>query len=529
MRGITNELRRLDVNPKPLRALVILVAIAFAGLLLDSVPAAEAAGIGWIRADPLLIAHQGGEDEFASNTLYAYRRAVQAGADMLELDIGVTRDGHVVVMHDTTVDRTTNGHGRISAKTLRQIKRLDAGYWFSRRGPDHYMHGRPRGSYPFRGIATGQRPAPRGFTASDFRVPTLREVLHAFPHTPINIEIKARTKQERTSEYVRNAKFLARTLRRVRRHDLIVVSFRQQAVDRFHTLLPRIDVAPGMDGTANWLLAGGSPGPGVVAFQVPITYEFGGTPLPVTTSDNVIRAHREGYAWHTWFGDQDRDAPATWRKLVRDCVDGIMTSRPRALKRVLSSYASPTPCPDSAVPYHQSGQWNRDISSIVTRAKGFLKRTLERRRPAHPAIVLDIDDTSLSLYSCLKRYDFERVAVARCVVAGGLSAIRQTRSLVRYAHKRHVSVFFVTGRPEPLRDLTVKNLRAAGYGGRWRLVMRPTDDSNASVIPYKRGARRKIVRQGYRILANLGDQWSDLRGGYARRDYKLPNPMYVTP
>ena len=521
--------RLFEVNPPRLRVLVSMGAVALTALLLGTVPTAEAAANTWIRADPLLIAHQGGEDEFPSNTLYAYRRAVRAGAEMLELDIGVSRDGHVVVMHDTTVDRTTNGHGRVSSKTLKQIKRLDAAYWFSHRGPDHYRHGRPRSSFPFRGIATGKRPPPKGFTRADFRVPTLRQVLRAFPHTPINIEIKGRTKQERTGEYLRNADALARALRRVRRHDLIVVSFRQQAVDRFHALLPRIDVAPGVDGIVNWLLAGDSPGAGSVAFQVPITYEYGGALVTVTSPDNVIRAHRDGYAWHTWFGDQDRDQPATWRRLVRDCVDGIMTSRPKELARVLSSYASPTPCPDSAVPYHRSDQWNRDISSVIGRVKRYLKRRLERRRPANPALVLDIDDTSLSLYSCLKGYDFERAGVARCVVAGGLPAIRQTRSLVRYARKRHVTVFFITGRPEPLRDLTAKNLRAAGYGGRLRLVLRPTDDSNASVIPYKRGARRKIVRDGYRILANLGDQWSDLRGGYARRDYKLPNPMYVTP
>jgi glycerophosphoryl diester phosphodiesterase len=506
-----------------------MTAAALALLLLGSVQAAEAAGNRWIRAEPLLIAHQGGDDEFPSNTLYAYRRALRAGADMLELDVGVTRDGHVVVLHDTTVNRTTNGHGTVSSKTLQEIKRLDAAYWFSRRGPDHYRHGRRRGAYPLRGIATGKRKPPKGFTAADLRVPTLREVLRAFPHTPINIEIKGRTRKERTSEYLRNARFLARALRRVRRRDLIVVSFRQRAVERFNALLPQFGVAPGVDGAANWLLARGSPGAGVVAFQFPITYELEGRPVRVTTREGIVRAHREGYAWHTWFGDADRDAPGTWRGLVRDCVDGIMTARPRALERVLASYGSPTPCPDVAVPYRRSGQWGRDISSLVRRAKRDLKRALGRRRPARPAVVLDVDDTSLSLYACLRKRDFEPAAARGCAVAGGLPAVRQTRSFFRLARRRHVAVFFITGRPEPLRESTVANLRQAGYRGRWRLVMRPADDSHASLVPYKRGARRKIVRRGYRILANLGDQRSDLRGGYARHAYRLPNPMYVTP
>jgi glycerophosphoryl diester phosphodiesterase len=508
--------------------LVLALAAALAAVLADASPAG-AAGNQWVRADPLLIAHQGGEDEFPSNTLYAYRRALRAGAQMLELDIGVTKDGHVVVMHDTTVSRTTNGRGTIASKTLRQIKRLDAAYWFSRRGPDHYKHGRRRSAYPLRGIATGKRRPPKGYKRTDFQVPTLREVLRAFPHTPVNIEIKGRTKEEETSEYLTNARFLARALRRVRRRDLIVASSRQQAVDHFHDLQPRFDVSPGIDGAANWLLAGGSPGEGVRAFQLPITYELSRTRFAVTTSDNVRRAHREGYAWHNWFGSDDRDAPATWRRMVRFCVDGIMTSRPRALRRVLRSYGSPTPCPDSAVPYRESGQWNRDISAVLRRARRYLKRRLAKRRPKRPAVVLDIDDTSLSLYRCLKRDGFKASSVAKCVVLGGLPAIRQARSFFRYGRRRHVTVFFVTARPEALRDLTLKNLRAAGYGGRLNVILRPNDYSNESLVPYKRGTRRKIVRRGYRIIANVGDQRSHLRGGFALRTFKLPNPMYVNP
>jgi glycerophosphoryl diester phosphodiesterase len=137
---------------------------------------------------------------------------------------------------------------------------------------------------------------------------------------------------------------LARLLRNTTRRNLIVVSFRQAAVDRFHERLPRIDVAPGIDGAANWLLAGGSPGEGVAAFQVPITFETGGTVIQVTTPENVARAHREGYAWQNWFSGDDRDAPATWRRLIDMCVDGIMTSRSRALERVLRDHERPTSC-----------------------------------------------------------------------------------------------------------------------------------------------------------------------------------------
>jgi glycerophosphoryl diester phosphodiesterase len=285
------------------------------------------------RAPSAHIAHQGGEDEFPSNTMYAFRRALQVGADMLELDVGVTRDGRVVVMHDTTVDRATNGHGTVASFTLRRLRRLDAAYWFSG-GDDAYRHDRARRAYRFRGVATGHRRPPRGFARADFRVPTLREVLRAFPHTPINIEIKGRAKAEALQEYLTNAGALARTLRGTHRRDLIVVSFKQQAVDRFHALVPRVPVAPGIDGVANWLLAGGSPGPGVVALQLPITFQLGETTLPISTPGNVARAHREGYAWHTWLSD-DGESRAIWSRLLDMGVDGVMTAKPRAFARLL--------------------------------------------------------------------------------------------------------------------------------------------------------------------------------------------------
>ena len=303
--------------------------------------AAQAAQNPWLEQRVLNIAHQGGEDEFPSNTLYAFKRSVKAGADMLELDVGVTKDGKVVVSHDTTLDRTTSGRGTIESKTLRQIRKLDGAYWFAK-GDDAYRHDRKKSAYTLRGIATGKRKPPKGFTRADFRVPTLAQVLAAFPRTPINIEIKGRTKAEADAEYVENAEVLAALLAKTKRRDLIVVSFKQAAVDRFHALEPAIPVAPGIDGAVAWY-GGGSPGDGVVAFQLPITYVFGGQNIDVTTADNVARAHREGYAWHTWLSD-DGESPATWRQLIDWCVDGVMTARPVAFERVLRGHAAPEAC-----------------------------------------------------------------------------------------------------------------------------------------------------------------------------------------
>ncbi|HLM51336.1 MAG TPA: glycerophosphodiester phosphodiesterase family protein [Solirubrobacteraceae bacterium] len=321
--------------PAPDRAAVrlILLALAALGAALPATAAAQADN-PWLQRRVLNIAHQGGEDEFPSNTLYAYRRALTVGADMLELDVGVTRDDRVIVMHDTSVDRVTDGRGDVRDKTLRQIRRLDAAYWFSG-GRDAYSHDKPRRAYRLRGVATGDRPPPRGFGAADFRVPTLREVLRAFPGTPVNIEIKGRDRRETEDQYLANAEVLARELHGKRHRDLIVVSFDQAAVDRFHELVPSIDTAPGIGGAAGFLL-GGQPLPaGSVAMQMPIRFTLAGETLDVTTTENVARAHASGYAWQTWLSGTGQDAAGTWRTLLAQCVDGIMTARPRALERVL--------------------------------------------------------------------------------------------------------------------------------------------------------------------------------------------------
>ena len=305
-------------------------------------PAAGAASNPWLEKQPLNIAHQGGEDEFPSNTMYAFERSLKAGADMLELDIGVTKDDQVVVMHDTTLDRTTNGTGTIASHTLKQVEKLDGAYWFHA-ADDAYRHDRSAKAYTFRGVATGKRRAPKGYAAADFRVPTLRAVLKAFPKTPINIEIKGRTKAEAVAEYERNAEVLARLLKGSPRRDLIVVSFKQEAVNRFHALAPKIPLAPGIGGTADWLLGGKSPGENVVAFQLPITYVLNGTTLNITTAANVAHAHQDGFAWHTWLSD-DGESPATWTKLIDWCVDGVMTARPVAFEKLLKAHRRPASC-----------------------------------------------------------------------------------------------------------------------------------------------------------------------------------------
>jgi len=184
--------------------------------------------------------------------------------------------------------------------------------------------------------------------------------------------------------------------------------------------------------------------------------------------------------------------------------------------------------PEEIIAYHDSGEWDRDTSRVIRRARRFLERRRGERSGRRAAIVLDIDDTSLSTYDCLKRFDFNRRASdGSCAEAAALPAIPQTLELFRYAREHHVAVFFLTGRRERLRGPTVANLRAEGFTGRWRLMMRPNRERPGTHDGFKARTRRKIRRRGNRIVINVGDQRSDLRGGHALRAFKLPNPMYV--
>lgn len=309
-------------------------AVALVATLVLGAPAvAQAATHPWLGERVLNFAHQGGEDELPSNTMYALQTSLRRGADALELDVGATEDGRIVVLHDNTVDRTTNGTGSVTDLTLAEVQRLDAAYWFA--PGRNAVHGLPASRYPLRGVRMGKRRPPKGFTRDDFRIPTLDEVLRAFPRTPINVEIKGRDGSD-LPVYLRTAELLGKLLAPSRRTDVIVTSFEQQAIDRFHELAPRIPLAPGIAGAANFILSNGSPGPNVVAFQVPITFQLGATLLTITTPDLVRRAHEAGYAVHVWLSNDTEDVP-TYKRLLAMCVDGIMAAAPGKLERLLES------------------------------------------------------------------------------------------------------------------------------------------------------------------------------------------------
>jgi predicted secreted acid phosphatase len=181
--------------------------------------------------------------------------------------------------------------------------------------------------------------------------------------------------------------------------------------------------------------------------------------------------------------------------------------------------------PEEIVAYHDSGEWDADMARVIRRARRHLSAHLPDGRPA---IVLDIDDTSLSSYECLKALGFDR-SKSDCASGGDMPAIPQTRRLYRYARRHHVTVFFITGRRAKIRRTTIDNLHREGYGGRLHVRLRPNRERPGAHDGWKARKRRAIVDSGYRIIANVGDQRSDLDGGAALRTFKLANPMYVIP
>lgn len=173
----------------------------------------------------------------------------------------------------------------------------------------------------------------------------------------------------------------------------------------------------------------------------------------------------------------------------------------------------------------ESGAYERRVEATLRPAQRLL-----RRRAAdveRPAIVLDVDETSLSTwdYQRDRGFCYSAESFDAWVAAGTPPALDGTLELYRLARRVGVAVFFVTGRREPLREATERTLRAAGYTQWEGLVLRPSSDGGP-VAAYKSAARRAIEERGYTILLNVGDQESDLAGGHTRRGILLPNPFY---
>lgn len=251
---------------------------------------------------PLVIAHQGGGDLWPGNTMFAFQNAANLGVDVLEMDLHITADGALVIIHDETVDRTTDGTGEVESMTLDELKQLDAGYdWSLDDGA----------SYPFRG---------QGIT-----IPTLEEVFTAFPDYRMTIEIK-KTNTSMSKPFCDM----------IRKHNMqdkvLVASFHDERLKEFRTECPEVATSSAKNETTAFVLLtkvflGDFYSPRFYSLQVP--EESGG--ITVMTESFVRAAHARNLAVEPWtINDKD-----TMRKFITWGVDGIITDRPDLMLEVL--------------------------------------------------------------------------------------------------------------------------------------------------------------------------------------------------
>ncbi|HEU5196902.1 MAG TPA: HAD family acid phosphatase [Methylomirabilota bacterium] len=188
--------------------------------------------------------------------------------------------------------------------------------------------------------------------------------------------------------------------------------------------------------------------------------------------------------------------------------------------------------------YVDSGRYEADIATIAEQARRYLESRVARGGKL--AIVLDVDETALSNLPSLRANDYGFILGGPCQLPGGpcgflawiqmakAEPIKPVLTLARFARERGVAVFFLTGRPERFREATEGNLRSAGY--EWTgVLLKPDAMRTTSAVEQKAAERKKLLEQGYTIAVNMGDQMSDLDGGFAERTYKLPNPFYFVP
>ena len=180
------------------------------------------------------------------------------------------------------------------------------------------------------------------------------------------------------------------------------------------------------------------------------------------------------------------------------------------------------------------GCYWRDLDAQLTRAETALKASLATHpKTEKPAIILDIDETTLSSYCEMNVEDFGYIPElfnSWVVTPQAAVLIPGTLRLYQTARAAGVQVFFLTGRPEEQRAATERNLRTVGFNGWAGLVLRNAEEQHWTTVRYKSAERKKIVAAGYTLLMSVGDQWSDLTGDpRADLSVKLPNPFYYLP
>ena len=190
-----------------------------------------------------------------------------------------------------------------------------------------------------------------------------------------------------------------------------------------------------------------------------------------------------------------------------------------------------------------TSNYARQMKQIVAAAEAYLGHAA-RTYHGHgkPAVVFDIDDTLLNTYDyeVAEQFGYTSASNAVWINAAAFPAVFSMPQLVSFAYSHGYAVFFITGRPQSQTAATIKDLTSAGYKAPQpgHLFLKPptapsylhcANPSACTTTEYKSGTRKYISTKGYTIVADFGDQYSDLIGGDAGHQVKIPNPMYYIP
>jgi predicted secreted acid phosphatase len=194
---------------------------------------------------------------------------------------------------------------------------------------------------------------------------------------------------------------------------------------------------------------------------------------------------------------------------------------------------------DLLLEYHQK-YYDTDVAAVFDSAQKFVEQNVTRAK--RPALVLDIDETSLTNWPNLLADNFGFVAEGTCdvlpagpcgfnqwILKSSAKAIEPALKLFNAAKANGVAVIFITGRPKKQRDATILNLDHEGFDGWAELRTRADRDDLPNVETFKTAERTKVEAEGYTIIANVGDQVSDLVGEHSGCTFKVPNPFYFIP
>ncbi len=258
----------------------------------------------------LVIAHRGGRSLGPENTIYTFKRAIEKGADVLEMDLQTTADGQLVVLHDRNVNRTTNGKGAVDGFSLSELKKLDAGFRWSPHNSN---------TFPLRN---------KGIT-----IPTLADVFQALPDTRMNIEIK--------SSQVNTIQDLCRVIREHGMAEKVMVAcFDSGKLGEFRSVCPEVATSAGASEAVlfYWLQRAqleSAYSPSAQALQIPEAYRD----RRITTSRFLDAAHARNMRVHVWTVNDTE----SMQRLIALGVDGIMTDYPDRLVNVLKKQPKVAP------------------------------------------------------------------------------------------------------------------------------------------------------------------------------------------